>query len=264
MRCACFSLCTDAEAHAFVSALPPHAAAGSPWHDYLRAVYGEHPPPDTPLGNFSHFYHAHAGWPTDVAWPMAPCARRGSAQRAGIWGRGVAASPTQCCSRLATSHHAALCLLRAGDPKVPPCDVATCHAYLRPDMPLDREGSIVPARRPAGAIPPRAPRPVHGFDGNAVRHVGGVERSGTLWPANSVCCIFRPRNAWCAAVAGCRAHKPRRELTRLLCAPTHTGSARGRRTARRYSRVRSRPAARSCPQPSSRVTRGSRPRSPRS
>ena len=64
MRCACFSLCTDAEAHAFVSALPPHAAAGSPWHDYLRAVYGEHPPPDTPLGNFSHFYHAHAGWPT--------------------------------------------------------------------------------------------------------------------------------------------------------------------------------------------------------
>ena len=85
--CTCFSLCTDAEAAAWMDAMPSAPLADdSPWHGYLRGVYGPEPPP-SPLSAFSYWYHRHAGWPDSVEWPMAGCLRRGTPILPGVWAR---------------------------------------------------------------------------------------------------------------------------------------------------------------------------------
>ena len=72
--CSCFSLCTSASVAAFFDVIPATPPDDSPWHGYLREVYGQRgPPPRLMLHQLGFFYHRHKGWPQDVEWPMAPC-----------------------------------------------------------------------------------------------------------------------------------------------------------------------------------------------
>ena len=190
-RCACFSLCTDAEAAAWMDALPTSPLADdSPWHGYFRAVYGAEPPP-SPLSEFSFWYHRHSGWPDGGEWPMAGCVRRGTPLMAGVWAR---------------------------DPRLPPCaDISTCLRWLRPDLQLDLfspffTGSAVSssatATAPSGGVSSRAPSGSGSGSGSgggaAVHHLSSAPlgtRDATTWTpkphiSHQPCCAHRPRNAW--------------------------------------------------------------------
>lgn len=74
--CSCFSLCRPQEAAAFLDAIPSTPPADSPWHGYLREVFGPRGvPPHRSLKRFGFFYHRHKDWPPEVEWPMAPCTK---------------------------------------------------------------------------------------------------------------------------------------------------------------------------------------------
>ena len=153
MDCTCFSLCTHAEAAAFVSAIPHgEAPEGSPWHGYLRVVYGPAPPPRR-LSDINFWYHHHARWPAAVEWPMARCvsSRRGAA----VWFR---------------------------DPTTPMCEPVTCRRWLDDEYTYDPSQSRFQAYA-AWAEAARAGAPFYNASVEATHAVC------SLSPRNNYSCV---------------------------------------------------------------------------
>ena len=156
MNCACFSLCTHAEAAAFVSAIPHgEAPEGSPWHGYLRVVYGPAPPPRR-LSGINFWYHHHARWPAAVEWPMARClsSRRGAA----VWFR---------------------------DPTTPMCEPVTCRRWLDDEYTYDPSQSRFQAYA-AWAEAARAGAPFYNASVEATHAVCSLH---SLSPRNNYSCV---------------------------------------------------------------------------
>jgi len=76
-RCRCFSVCSRAEATAFLDGAPRAVEAwDDPWIGYLRTVYGARLALPFDLERLEFFYLRTAAWARrhpGVAWPMPPC-----------------------------------------------------------------------------------------------------------------------------------------------------------------------------------------------